>query len=218
MLFIRHQVRHAGLRQQHVLHIIEAGLAADEIFCGLERAQREDLAGRGGMGDGDNLVVTEEIHLMLARDGSAAHGVDADLLTAAALGLGVAAEYIFLVRQADLLHCVCNQQRSAGGRVYLGVVVLFDDLDIELRQSDGGLAHEVEHHVDAERHIGGFEDRDLLRGLADGGKICLLIAGRGQHKAHLVLQAEFQQSIQRVRAGKIHHHICGLSAVLQLFI
>ena len=54
------------------------------------------------------------------------------LIAAAALGLGVAAEYIFLVHQADLLHRVCNQQRGAGGRVYLGVVVLFDDLDVEL--------------------------------------------------------------------------------------
>ena len=168
--------------------------------------------------DLDRLVVAEEVDLVLARDRAAAHGVDADLLALAALGLGVPAEDVGLVRKAGLLHRVGDEQRRAGGRVHLGVVVLFHDLDVELRQGLGRLLHKVQHHVDAQRHVRGLKDRDHLRGALDGLQLLGGVAGRGQHEAHAPLRAVGDQVAQRVRPGEVHDHVRRELAVVDVLV
>ena len=62
----------------HLVHAVDAGGLADDETGGFERAAGKDRPALRMVGQGDDLVVQEETHLMVAADGAAPDSVNAD--------------------------------------------------------------------------------------------------------------------------------------------
>ena len=114
------------------------------------------------VGEGDHLVVAEEVDLVFADDCAAADGVDADLFGVAFGRVAVSAEGLVIPRFFGE-DAVGDRQRGAGRGVDLFVVVGLDDFDVELVAEERRRAPcKPDQQIDAERHIGGAEDCGAL--------------------------------------------------------
>src|SRR6185312_1247984 len=76
---------------EHVLHVVEPGIAIAQPLGRAHGAARERLARRGAMCDLEPLAEAAEVGGVLADDVAAAHRVDADLLDGARADLALAA-------------------------------------------------------------------------------------------------------------------------------
>ena len=103
------------------------------------------------MGERDDLVVARKDHLMLADNGAAAHGVNANLALFALFALCVAIVHVLRFTVAHGSKRIGKQQSRAARRVNLLIVVLFDDLNIELvAEHLCRLFCKLQHQVNAE--------------------------------------------------------------------
>ena len=164
---------------------------------------------------------------MLADDGAAAHGVDADLVCfpavldlvpAVGVDEGIVADGIDLVRESE---------RGAAGGVQLAVVVGLHDLDVivlaeELRR----LFCEVPEQIHPEGHVARAEDGHLvcgifhpfflLRGVARGGKdeAALLLGGVGEDVVERRGRGEVDDDV-RVEGGRRKALVDGVGQVVR---
>ena len=103
------------------------------------------------MGERDDLVVARKDHLMLADNGAAAHGVNANLAFFALFALCVAIVHILRFAVAHGSKRIGKHQSRAARRINLLVVVLFDDLNVELvAEHLCRLFCKLQHQVNAE--------------------------------------------------------------------
>src|SRR5262245_31772706 len=120
---------------QHVAHVVEAGLAADDPEGGAHGADGEGVAGARAVGDLEAIAVPQEEHGVVADDVAAAQGLDADLARAARADVAVAGvagrrRQVAAGRVGQLLG---QPERGARRCVLLSAVVGLDDLDVVVR-------------------------------------------------------------------------------------
>ena len=162
----------------------------------------------------EHLVEAGEHDFMLADDGAAADGGDADLMLPARLAHAVALEGELRLVGQGLRRGLRYHQRGAAGGVHLAAVVALDDLDVEIRAQDGRRpAHEVKHEVDAEGHVAALENGHLLRGGVDLRELLRGIARGAEDDGYLPLHGEAQQGREVGGVGEVYHHV-GLARVL----
>ena len=144
-----HDLFHPFLNQSG--HVVKAGaFAAHEYRC-VYCAHREQLFGLRRMGERDDLVVARKDHFMLADNGAAAHGVNANLALFALFALCVAIVHILRFAVAHGSKRIGKHQSRAARRINLLIVVLFDDLNVELvAEHLCRLFCKLQHQVNAE--------------------------------------------------------------------
>ena len=162
------------------------------------------------MGQLDALVRAGEDHAVLARDVAAAQRREADVARFARAGVAVAPALALLleVDLAALCGGLAEQQRGAGGRIDLLVVMHLDDLDVELvaeRRRDLSCHHREQ--IDAEAHVAGLHDRGLLRGLGDLRVIGGRAAGGADDVRELRFGGERRELHGRGRNGEIEDRV-----------
>ena len=128
----------------------------------------------------DQLVVSGKNNLMLAHDGPAPDGGDADFFFLPGAADAVAFKHVLRLVAAAPRRRVGDHQGRPGGRVYLPAVVPLHDLNVAaVPQHGGGLFDQLQQYVDAQRHIGGAENGGLQGGGANLGHLLRGIAGGG---------------------------------------
>ena len=164
----------------------------------------------GEVGEGQPLVVGEEMHRVIARDAAAAQACKADGANAALAGDAVAPA-LAVVRQRDpaaLRRRFAQQQRGARWRIDFHAVVRLDDLDVPvLAQPAGGLAHQMGQQGDAERGVAGLQHGDALCGVIAQEVVALLKPGGADHDRHAGRARRVEIGLQRVGAGEIDQHV-----------
>ena len=124
---------------------------------------------------------------MLAGYRAAPDGVDAYLVFAAFLALGMAVVFIVHILAESLFDRVGKHQRRAAGGVHLLIVVHLDYLDIEVvAEHLGGLLGKLAYQADAERHIRRKEYGYLLGGVVKQRELSF-IQTRGRKDCGLCL-------------------------------
>ncbi len=94
---------------------------------------------------------------------------------------------------------LAEQQRGAGRRIDLLVVMHLDDLDVELvaeRRSD--LLRQHREQIDAEAHVAGLHDRGLFRGFGD----LRVILGRRAGGADDVHELRFGRELRQAARSR----------------
>ncbi len=161
-----------------------------------------------------NLVVAGEDDFMLPHDGAAPDGGDADLLLVPGLAGGVALVDVFRLVAAGLGRRVGDHQGGARGGVHLPAVVALHNLDVVAVPQDGsGLLHQLQQHIDAQRHVGGAEDGHVTGGGPHLGHLLRGVAGGGQHQGDLSGFGKLQQAVQSGGGGEVDHRV-GLAGEL----
>src|SRR5580704_3091425 len=159
----------------------------------MQRAAGENQTVLGAVGELDAFGRSREDHAVLADHGAAAQRRKADIARLARAGHAVAAA-LGALGEIDAAAFGCGaaeQQRGAGRRVYLFVVVHLEDLDVVIFVERRRHAlDQSREQIDAETHIAGFYDRRalarlrnhrfLLGGMAGGADDVHETGGRGQ--------------------------------------
>ena len=111
---------------------------------------------------------------MIADDRAAAQRGEADVARAARAGEPVARPGAVLgkIDSAPMRGRLAEQQRRAGGRVDLHLVMHLDDLHVPGgAERLGGALHQNGEKIDAEAHIAGAHDDGALGGRGEGGEV-----------------------------------------------
>ena len=90
-------------RVDDVVHIVKAGAATAHKVGGAHSARGKHLAGGGAVGKRDHLILAGKQHVVLAHNGAAAYGVQADLAPLALAALGVTVVYVGMLALLCLL-------------------------------------------------------------------------------------------------------------------
>ena len=148
------------------------------------------------MFDLHNLVMAGKDDFMLAHDGAAPDGGDANLFFVPGAVDGAALKHIFRLMAAALGCRVSDHQGGAAGGVHFPAVVALHDLNvIAVSQNRGRLLNQFQQYIDAKRHVAGPENRDLQSGGPDLGHLFRGIAGGGQYQGNFAGPAEGQQAV-----------------------
>src|SRR5215208_3036309 len=154
---------------QHVAHRVQARLRpGDEARCP-QRASGEGAAGEGAVGYLDLLAVRVEDHAVLADDGAAAQGVDADLtLFARRAALAPVDRDLVEILLSPLRGGPRQEERCTRRGVRLVPVVRLDDLDIVIcPELLGELADHLPDQAHPDAHVRGEDDGRALRRFLD---------------------------------------------------
>ena len=160
------------------------------------------------VGDLDDLVRTAEDDFVLADDGAGTDRVDADLVDRAFLALRRAVGLVVDRLRKNGGDLVGDHQSCAAGRVELLVVMRFDDLDVETGVEDlGRFFRQFGDQVDADRHVGGEEDRDGLCRFIDLCQLLFVEAGRADDDGDFIGEGIGQNAVQRDRVREVDDDI-----------
>src|SRR5215208_1356047 len=160
---------------QHVAHRVEARLRPGGEASGPQSARGEGAAGEGAVGYLDLFAVRVEDHAVLADDGAAAQGVDADLtLLTRRSTLAPEDRDLVEVPPTPLRGCPRQQERCARRGVHFVPVVRLDDLDVvACPELPGELAHHLPEKVHPDAHVRGEDYRHALRRFLDPRELLL---------------------------------------------
>ena len=158
--------------------------------------------------DFHDLVVACEDNLVLPHDGAPPDGGDTDLLLVPGVADRVALKDVLRLVAAALGRRVGDHQGGAAGGVHLPAVVPLHDLDvIAVPQHAGRLLHQLQQHVDAQRHVGGAENGHLQGGGSDLGHLLRGVAGGGQDQRGLGPLTKLQQALQGGGGGEVDDRV-----------
>ena len=149
------------------------------------------------MGKADHFISPGKDHLVLAHNGAPSNGVEADLVGFPLFPLAVTLVNIgrfFFHHRSDGID---QHQSSAAGSIQLAVVVLFDNFNVKAASQypNGGFG-QLGEQINAQRHIGGKEDRDM------GGSLMNLLdllgthSGGGKHQGNTGAPGKGQKPFQ----------------------
>ena len=103
---------------------------------------------------------------------------------------------------------VGDHQSRAARRVELLVVMRFDDLDVETGVEDlGRFFRQFGDQVDADRHVGGEEDRNGLCRFIDLCQLLVVEAGRADDNGDFIGEGIRQDAVQRDRVREVDDDI-----------
>ena len=145
----------------------------------------------------DHFVLSREDHIMVAHNGAAADSGNADLFDRSLLSSHCAVIDILILISERFVCSVRKSQRSAAGSVDLLVVVFFHDLDVKARRRELGcrLGDQSLQEIDADRHIGGLEDRCLFGSFPEGVHLLLRESCGAHHYRNLLICAVSEKPV-----------------------
>ncbi|MPN13441.1 hypothetical protein SDC9_160762 [bioreactor metagenome] len=163
LAFQRKQARGALVFAEHIFHVVEAALPAGKETRGAQRTLRKRLRTERAMRNLDNLVVSDELHLMFADHRAAANGVDTNFVVRTALVFFMPSVDELLILRRDGGDSVGKHQRGSAGTIHLLTVMRFNDLHVETgAEGRGGELDKLHLKIDAERHIARLKHRDAF--------------------------------------------------------
>ena len=160
-------------------------MAAGDPQRRAHRADGEGVARRRAVGDLDAVAVAEEEDGVVADDVAAAQGLDADLVGAAGADVAVArvAGGRRQVAAGRLGERLSQVQRGPRGGVLLVPVVGLDDLHVVVgAEGAGGVRHQPQHDVDADRVVRRVHHRDVQGRDVERGARVRAEPGRSDHQ------------------------------------
>ena len=158
----------------------------------------------------DDLVYSGEDDFVVSHYGSAAYGGYADLAFSTGFSVALALINVVLTARYGFRRGVCQEKRSAAGRIQLFVMVALNYLDIIVfAQYSRRASNELPDEVDTERHIARTENGHNFGDALDHLQLVAGVAGCTENSGRTGGDAPRQEIVEIGWVGKINNHIAG---------